>query len=158
MRKLLLGAVLCACLSSPAHAQQAAPLPIRVGAAMPQSGHLADIAADLRKALLLWQEEVNAGGGLLGRRVELQLLDDRSGSGAAGRAHHKRIRGEQARARGDAAALGLAAGEVEVHAPGTSDFAPQVARAKAAGAGGWIAFGLPQDAAEMVKSFRRLGS
>jgi len=31
-----------------------------------------------------------------------------------------------------------------------------VARARASGAEGWIAFGLPQDAAEMVKSFRRL--
>jgi branched-chain amino acid transport system substrate-binding protein len=242
MRKLLLGAVLCACLSSPAHAQQAAPLPVRVGAVMPQSGHLADIAADLRKALLLWQEEVNAGGGLLGRRVELQLLDDRSESGAAGKLYEQLIREHRAdllvgplgsaasvvaaaaaernrrvminatgsartvhragyryvfqtaaplaaygagalelarniglkrivliaredlvsremamRARDDAAALGLAAGEVEIHAPGSSDFAPQVARARAAGAVGWIAFGLPQDAAEMVKSFRRLG-
>ena len=33
----------------------------------------------------------------------------------------------------------------------------QVARARAAGADAWIAFGLPQDAAEMVKSFRKLG-
>jgi len=32
-----------------------------------------------------------------------------------------------------------------------------VARARSAGAEGWIAFGLPQDAAEMVKNFRRLG-
>ena len=32
----------------------------------------------------------------------------------------------------------------------------QVARARAAGAEAWIAFGLPQDAAEMVKTFRRL--
>ena len=31
-----------------------------------------DLAADLRKSLLLWQEEVNAAGGLLGRRVELR--------------------------------------------------------------------------------------
>lgn len=242
MRKLLLGAALCACFSGALRAQPAAPLPIRVGAAMPQSGHLADIAADLRKALLLWQEEVNAGGGLLGRRVELQLLDDRSESGAAGKLYEQLIREHKAdllvgplgsaasvvaaaaaersrrvmvnatgsaravhragyryvfqtaapfaaygagalelargiglkrviviarddpssremanRAREDAAALGLAAGEVEIHAPGTSDFGPQVARARAAGAGGWIAFGLPQDAAEMVKSFRRLG-
>ena len=82
MKNLLLAVLLCA---TPAFAQQA----ILVGAAMPQSGILADIAADLGKALLLWQEEINAGGGLLGRRVELRLLDDRSES--SGRA----ILGEQ---------------------------------------------------------------
>ena len=209
---------------------------------MPQSGILADIAADLRKALLLWQEEVNSGGGLLGRRVELQLLDDGSEATAAGKLYEqlilehkaelligplgsaaslgaaavaernrrvmlnatgsarmvhrsafryvfqtaaplsaygagaldlarnlglKRImllaredpgsREIAARLREDAAAVGLAAGEVEVYAQGTTDFAPQVARAKATGAEGWIAFGLPRDAAEMVKNFRKLG-
>ena len=61
------------------------------------------------------------------------------------------------RTRDEAAAAGIAATEVEVYAQGITDFAPQVARARAAGAEGWIAFGLPQDAAEMVKSFRRLG-
>jgi branched-chain amino acid transport system substrate-binding protein len=235
MKRLLLCALLFA---APAFAQ----VPITVGAAMPQSGILADLAADLRKALLLWQEEVNAGGGLAGRRVELQLLDDRSESGDAGRLYeqlirehkvdlligpfgsaaslgaaaaaerHRRVmvnatgavrrvhrsgfryvfqtvaplgaygRGalELARAQGltrivllarddlssremaslahEAAALrGLQAGEVELYAPGTGDFAPQVARARAGGVEAWIAFGLPADAVEMVKTFRRLG-
>ena len=242
MRKLLLGIALGACLCGPARAQQPAPSPILVGAVMPQSGILADLAVDFRKALLLWQEEVNAGGGLLGRRVELQLMDDRSELAAVGklyeqlilerkaelligpvgsaasvvaaavaernqrvminatgsaRAVHragfryvfqtdaplaaygagaldlarslglKRIallaredpgsREMAARTREDATALGLAAGEVEVYGQGADDFAPQVARARAAGAEGWIAFGLPKDAAEMVKNFRRLG-
>ncbi len=218
------------------------PPPVLVGAAMPQSGILADLAADLRKALLLWQEEVNAGGGLHGRRVELQLLDDRSESADAGKLYEQLIREHKAdlligpfgsaaslgaaaaaernrrvmvnatgaarlvhrsgfryvfqsavplgaygagaleiargqglkrvivlaredpsaremagRAREDAAALGLAAGEIQVYAQGTADFAPQVALARAAGAEAWIAFGLPQDAAEMVKTFRKLG-
>ena len=235
MRSLLL----CLLLTVfPASAQQV----IVVGAALPQTGILADIAADLKKALLLWQEEVNAGGGLLGRRVELQLLDDGSAAGAAGKLYEQLIlkhkvdlligplgsaaslgaaavaernrriminatgaarsvhrsgfryvfqtaaplsaygagalelarglglkrvmllaredpnaREMAVRARDDAAAAGLAAGEVEVYAPGSTDFAPQVARARTAGAEGWIAFGLPQDAAEMVKSFRKLG-
>ena len=242
MRKLLFGIVLSACLCGPLRAQQATPLPILVGAAMPQSGILADIAADFRKGLLLWQEEVNAAGGLLGRRVELQLLDDHSEAAAAGKLYEQLIlahraelligplgsaaslgaaavaernrrvminatgsaravhrsglryvfqtaaplaaygagalelarklglkrltllaRGDPgsremaARAREDAAALGFTAGEVEVYAQGTTDFAPQVARAKATGAEGWIAFGLPRDAAEMVKNFRKLG-
>lgn len=239
MKRLFLCALL---IAAPALAQQPAQVPITVGAAMPQSGILADLAADLRKALLLWQEEVNAGGGLAGRRVELQLLDDRSESGDAGRLYEQLI-GEHkvelligpfgsaaslgaaavaernrrvmvnatgaarrvhksglryvfqtvaplgaygtgalalARAQGferivllarddlnsremaslardEAAALGFATGEVELHAPGSIDFAPQVARARARGAQAWIAFGLAQDAVEMVKNFRKLG-
>ena len=234
MKKLLLAILLCA---APAFAQQS----ILVGAALPQSGIFADIAAELKKSLLLWQEEVNAGGGLLGRRVELLLLDDRSEAGAAGKLYEQLIGEHKAdlligplgsaasvgaaaaaernrrilinatgtarsvhrsglryvfqtaaplsaygagaldlarslgmkrvtllaradpvarematRAREDAAAAGLAA-EVEIYAAGNTDFSPQVARARAAGAEGWVAFGLPQDAAEMVKNFRKLG-
>ena len=235
MKKLLLVILLAA---APAFAQQ----PVVVGAAMPLSGILADIAADFRKALLLWQEEVNAGGGLLGRRVELMLLDDLSASGAAGRLYEELIlvhkvdlligplgsaaslgaaaaaernrrilmnatgaarsvhragfryvfqtaaplaaygtgalelarglgvkrvmllaredpnaREMASRARDAAPAAGLATAEVEVYAQGSTDFSPQVARARSSGAEAWIAFGLPQDAAEMVKNFRRLG-
>ena len=239
MKRLFLCVLLAA---APAFAQQAAQGPIIVGAAMPQSGILADLAADLRKSLLLWQEEVNAAGGLLGRRVELRLLDDRSQSTDAGKLYEQLIgehkadllvgpfgsaaalgaaavaernrrvminatgaaravhrsglryvfqsvapltaygagalefarsrglrrvmllaRGDPSaremagRAREEAAAQGLAAGEVEVYPPGAADFTLQVARARAADIEAWIAFGLPQDAAEMVKNFRKLG-
>jgi branched-chain amino acid transport system substrate-binding protein len=243
MKKLLLALLLAV---SPAQAQQpaagGAAMSLVVGAAVPQTGLFADLAADLRKALQLWQEEVNAAGGLLGRRIELQLLDDRSesadarglyealirdhhadllvgpfgtaatlgaaavaersrrvlvnatgasrlvhksgfryvfqvatplvawGAGALELARAQGIRRIALLARDDpsaremalrtreaAAAFGIATGEVEVHAQGATDFAPQVARARAAGAEAWIAFGLPQDAAEMVKTFRKLG-
>ncbi|MSQ49538.1 MAG: hypothetical protein EXR30_04015 [Betaproteobacteria bacterium] len=242
MRKRVLGFVVSLCLSTLAWAQQANPLPILVGAALPQSGILADIAADFGKALLLWQEEVNAGGGLLGRRVELQLLDDGSAAGAAAtlyaqlilehkvdlligplgsaaslgaaavaernrriminatgvaRSVHrtglryvfqtaaplssygagalelarslgvKRVmllaredanaREMAARARDDGVASGLVVADLEIYKNGSTDFTPQVARARDTGAEGWIAFGLPQDAAEMVKNFRKLG-
>jgi branched-chain amino acid transport system substrate-binding protein len=229
-------------LALPALAQRPAEPAVVLGAAMPQSGILADLGADLRKALLLWQEEMNAQGGLLGRRVELELIDDRSESGdavrhydrliretkaellvgplgsaaslgaaaAAERARHVLVNAtgasrvvhksgfryvfqaaaplgawgaaalELARAQGlkrvvllaredpssremalrakeEAAAAGVATGDVEVYAQGEVDFAPLVARARAAGAEGWLAFGLPQDAAEMVKTFRKFG-
>jgi branched-chain amino acid transport system substrate-binding protein len=238
MRKLLAGVLLFAFACGIARAQA----PVTVGVVMPQSGILADIAADLRKALLLWQEEVNAGGGLLGRHVELRLLDDRSESAEVGKLYAQLIVehkadlligplgsaaslgaaavAERARrvlinatgasravhrsglryvfqtatpfsayglgalefarslglkrvallahddpasreiaglARDGAAALGLAAAEVEVYAQGTVDFALQVAHARTSGAEAWISFGLPQDAVEMVKNFRRLG-
>lgn len=54
------------------------PAPIVVGAVVSQTGAHADLADPYRKALLLWQEQTNAGGGLLGRPVELRILDDRS--------------------------------------------------------------------------------
>ena len=245
MRKLLAALLLSAL---PSWAQQPAQQPVQqtaaaavtVGAAMPQSGLLADLAADLRKALLLWQEEVNAGGGLLGRRIELVLVDDRSESYETGKLYEQLIREGKAdlligpfgsaatlgaaaaaerarrvlvnatgsvrsaqkpgfryifqttvplsaygtgaleaaraqglkrvalharddptsremasRARDEARAQGFEVGDVEVHSQGVDDFTPQVKKAIAAGTEAWIAFGLPQDAAEMVKTFRK---
>ena len=59
-------------------------MPIVVGASVAQSGALAPLAADYGKALLLWQDEVNAAGGLLGRAIELRLHDDQSDAVRAG--------------------------------------------------------------------------
>jgi branched-chain amino acid transport system substrate-binding protein len=236
-RLLLLVLLLCCC---PAQAQSPGQQSVGVGVAMPQSGILADLAADYRKALLLWQDQVNAAGGLLGRQVELLLVDDRSESsdagkyyellikerkadlligpfgsaatlGAAGMAErHRRVlvngtgsaravqkanfrytfqavaplsawgtgvlevakaqglakihvlarddptsREMATRTREAAVALGLTVGEVEVHSAGADDFTPQVERARSSGIEAWIAFGLPADAAEMVKTFRK---
>ena len=52
--------------------------PVLIGAALAQTGYLADLSLGTRNALLLWQEQVNAAGGLLGRQVELKLYDDAS--------------------------------------------------------------------------------
>jgi branched-chain amino acid transport system substrate-binding protein len=77
----LLIAILLSFALAPAWAQQPA---IVVGAALSQTGALAPLARDYGRALVLWQEEVNAGGGLLGRRVELELRDDRSDARRSG--------------------------------------------------------------------------
>ncbi len=63
---------------------------------------------------------------------------------------------EMAEATRNAALNGFAPGEIEIYRPGTVDFAPQVAKARAAQAEAWIAFGDVRDAAEMVKTFKRL--
>ena len=76
-------------MAAPALAQ---PPALTVGAAVSQTGALAPLAADYRKALLLWQEEINAAGGLLGRRVELRLADDRSDARASGELYATFIR------------------------------------------------------------------
>jgi branched-chain amino acid transport system substrate-binding protein len=58
-----------------------------VGAVVSQTGAHARLAEDYRNGLLLWQEEVNAAGGLLGRKVELRLKDDGSEAPRTGRAY-----------------------------------------------------------------------
>jgi branched-chain amino acid transport system substrate-binding protein len=83
--------ILLALIALPACGQ---PAPIVVGAAVSQTGALAPLAADYRKALLLWQDEVNALGGLLGRRVELRLLDDGSDAKRSGELYAELIRGK----------------------------------------------------------------
>lgn len=237
MRRWLLALAL-GLAALPARPQPAA---IVVGAVVPMTGQLALAAADMRKALILWQEGCNAAGGLLGRRIELQLLDDRSeavtamrqyeqlidggkadlligpfgsaASGAAGAAAerarrvlvnatgvtqgvqrkgwryvfqvpaplaaygegplalaraagHTRLQvlarddlgsHEAARALAAEAAASGAQAVVQTIAPGASDYAASVAAARARNAEAWIAFGLAEDAAEMVKFFKRVG-
>lgn len=216
--------------------------PLVLGAALPETGLLADLAADMKKALVLWQEERNAAGGLLGRRVELRVLDDGSQASASSVLYARLIQTEGAQllvgpfggaaavvaaaaaersrrvlvnvtgatrgvhrpgtryvfqvpaptaehgagalevaramgyrrlhivARGDpasresasrlaelAAAQGMEPGEVQTMSPGARDYAAQIAAARARNAEAWIAFGQPEDAAEMVKSFKRIG-
>jgi len=215
--------------------------PVVIGAAVPRTGSLSATGADFARALELWRDEVNAAGGLLGRPVELALLDDRSeafespahyrklieehradllvgpvGSaatlGAAAMAERARrvlvnatgasrlvhrARGRYvfqvpapyaaygsgaleiarrqgltrlfiafrqdpqakemaAQAREEALKLGFQVEEPAAHAPGAEDFGPLVERARRLGAQAWIAFGQAAEAAEMVKSFRRL--
>jgi branched-chain amino acid transport system substrate-binding protein len=212
-----------------------------VGAVISQTGAHAEPAADYLKGLQLWREQVNEAGGLLGRRVELRLLDDKShavrarelyaelardrevdlligpygsaatllavsevererrvmvnGAGSAAVVHSRPGRyvfqsavpyasygagvlraaadaemrrlfivarddgasSEMAEATRNAAAKsGLTSGAIELYRPGTLDFAAQVAKARAARAEAWIAFGDVRDAAEMVKTFKRL--
>ena len=240
-RSRTLAGVLCAAVLALAPARAAEP-PVLVGAVITDSGNLADLAADLRKSLLLWQEEVNAAGGLLGRRVELRLLDDRSEAVAAGALYEQLIRTDRcdlligpmgsastlgaasaaerdrrvlvnatgaaraaqkassryvfqvpapfatygagaleiarrmgyrrlaiyarndpssremaSRLREDAIAAGLQAAEPEVYGVAATDFGAQIDKARASQAEVWIAFGLPRDAADMVKSFRKKG-
>lgn len=217
-----------------------AQAPIVVGAVVSQSGAHAELATGYGRGLQVWESEVNTSGGLLGRPVELRLLDDASSASLAGRLYAQLIRegadlligpygsaatllaaaqAERARrvllngagpvlavhqrkpryvfqsappyaahgtgvvqmakeaeldrvlilARDDpastemaeaahAAALkqGLSSPGIELYGGGTEDFAAQVATARAARADAWIAFGGVRDAADMVKTLKRL--
>jgi branched-chain amino acid transport system substrate-binding protein len=215
--------------------------PILVGAVVSQTGAHAEVAGDYAKGIELWRDEVNAAGGLLGRHVELRLLDDASqavrtremyvrlmgeekadllmgpygsaatlvagaeterarrvminGAGPASAVHGRspkylfqsgvpyaaygegvlQIAAEAGYrklfilARDDtasremaqathtaAAAQEFAVSDIVLYKPGTLDFAAQVAKARALEAQAWITFGDVRDAAEIVKTFKRL--
>ena len=52
--------------------------PIKIGYCLSLSGGLAANGQTARLAHQVWQERVNARGGLLGREVELICVDDKS--------------------------------------------------------------------------------
>ncbi len=72
---LVLAGFALAALSSPAFAQ---PAPIKIGFGMALSGGLAGGGKAALLSYQIWAEEINAKGGLLGRKVELVFYDDQS--------------------------------------------------------------------------------
>jgi len=87
-----------------------------IGATVSQSGMLADRAAGYRKGLLLWEQQVNAGGGIAGKPVKLLLVDDASEAISVGKLYARLIEESHPAALlgpyGTAAAL-MAAPQVE---------------------------------------------
>lgn len=65
--------------------------PVRLGIALSLSGNLADSGAEFFRGVELWQEQLNAGPGLLGRKTELVRYDDRSDPATAARLYEKLI-------------------------------------------------------------------
>ena len=57
---------------------QAKQAPIRIGMSMPQTGGLAGGGKASLLGIEIWRDDVNAKGGLLGRKVELVVYDDKS--------------------------------------------------------------------------------
>ena len=57
---------------------QAEQAPIKVGMSMPQTGGLAAGGKSSLLGIEIWRDDVNAKGGLLGRKVELVVYDDKS--------------------------------------------------------------------------------
>jgi branched-chain amino acid transport system substrate-binding protein len=65
-----------ATLAFPAVLRAQARDPVRIGFPLPLTGPFAAIAADLQKGAQLAMEEINAKGGVLGRRLEVLFRDD----------------------------------------------------------------------------------
>lgn len=119
-------ALALACFGGQAAAQSR---PVVVGVVLPQTGMLADLGAGMRDALLLWQERVNAAGGLTGRKVELRIHDDASEAVRSTRLYELLVREDRAEiligpfgsaATSMAAAVADRARRVMVNATGTS--------------------------------------
>src|SRR6516165_5149373 len=52
--------------------------PIKIGMSMPQTGGLAAAGKSSLLGIQIWRDDINAKGGLLGRKVELVVYDDKS--------------------------------------------------------------------------------
>ena len=72
---LATAATACLALAGPATAQQP---PIKIGMSMPATGGLAAGGKSSLIGIEIWRDDVNAKGGLLGRKVELVVYDDKS--------------------------------------------------------------------------------
>jgi branched-chain amino acid transport system substrate-binding protein len=71
----LLGTALVMCLAGPA---ARAAEPIKIGFSIEQTGPFAVVGKTGLLAFKIWEDEVNAEGGLLGRPVKLVYYDDQS--------------------------------------------------------------------------------
>src|SRR5438876_9815766 len=56
----------------------AQPAPVKIGMSMPQTGSLGAGGKAALLALQMWVDDVNAKGGLLGRRIEFIVYDDQT--------------------------------------------------------------------------------
>lgn len=72
-------------------AVQAENKPVVFGGAISQTGRFAEPAGRQVNAIKMWVEDVNSRGGLLGRKIELRLLDDKSDTQTAVKLYEKLI-------------------------------------------------------------------
>src|SRR5258706_4569266 len=79
-RRKVLGAAGAAALASavPGKRVFAQTGPVKIGMSMPQTGSLGAGGQAALVALRMWVEDVNAKGGLLGRKVEFIVYDDQT--------------------------------------------------------------------------------
>ena len=85
MKRLVLGAsILCsigaiaAVAATAAGASHQASSPIKIGASLSLSGDFSDSGKAAMRGYKLWQSVVNSHGGILGRKVQIKIVDDAS--------------------------------------------------------------------------------
>jgi branched-chain amino acid transport system substrate-binding protein len=77
-RRTLLGGAIAAAVLGRASGAGAQQPPIKIGMTMAQTGGLAAGGKASLLGIEIWRDDVNASGGLLGRKVELVVYDDKS--------------------------------------------------------------------------------
>ncbi len=77
-RRTFLGATIATAVVGRTSALRADEPPIKIGMSMPQTGGLAAGGKASLLGIEIWRDDVNAKGGLLGRKVELVVYDDKS--------------------------------------------------------------------------------
>jgi branched-chain amino acid transport system substrate-binding protein len=77
-RRTLLGGAMAVAAMGMTSAGRADEPPIKIGMSMPQTGGLAAGGKASLLGIEIWRDDVNARGGLLGRKVELVVYDDKS--------------------------------------------------------------------------------
>jgi branched-chain amino acid transport system substrate-binding protein len=87
MKYWLTTAAFAAALAAPAMAQDT----VKIGIALSQTGNLADSASHYWRGVELWRDQVNARGGLLGKKVEFVVYDDRSDPATSARLYERLI-------------------------------------------------------------------
>ena len=69
--------------------------PIKIGCTISQSGKYADSGSYYKEAYVMWQDDVNNAGGLLGRPVKLIIHDDESSADKAVGLYERLISGDK---------------------------------------------------------------
>ncbi|MDE0056982.1 MAG: ABC transporter substrate-binding protein, partial [Defluviicoccus sp.] len=77
-RGLLAGAAALGAAAMIAGAPAKAAEPIKIGFSMALTGGLAGAGKSALIAMQIWEKDINAAGGLLGRKVELIYYDDQT--------------------------------------------------------------------------------
>src|SRR5437763_6885441 len=77
-RRTLFGGVIAVAMVGLTSGVVAQQPPIKIGMSMPQTGGLAGGGKASLLGIEIWRDDVNAKGGLLGRKVELIVYDDKS--------------------------------------------------------------------------------
>lgn len=70
---------LTACGTKPSERATASTDPIVIGISLPLTGDFSQPGGEAKRGYEIWQKQVNAKGGLLGRQVQLKIVDDASG-------------------------------------------------------------------------------
>lgn len=75
---VLVTLALAACGQKPSEKAATSTKPLVIGVSLPLTGDFSQPGGEAKRGYEVWQKQVNAKGGLLGRKVELKITDDAS--------------------------------------------------------------------------------